>query len=458
MTALHDRTADLLLHRLARAQVAGRLPSVVAGVVRGGSLLWSAGRGFVDGTEPDADVQYRIGSITKPLTALLVMRLRDEGLVGLSDALDRHVPGTPFGDRTVGQLLSHTAGLQAETAGPWWERTAGGPFDALVAPLDGAALHRAGRRFHYSNLGFAVLGELVAQVRGRPWGDCLRVEVLEPLGMRRTSLRPVAPAASGWAVHPFADVVLPEPEHDAGAMAPAGQVWSTVTDLARFATLLAGDGGDVISDDTVAEMSEVIVADEPPSGPPLTGYGLGLSVLWVDGRRLVGHGGSMPGFMAGVLVDRECGSGDGAVILTNATTGSDSALPVDLLGILAREEPALPPPWRPAAEVDPAALEIVGPWHWGPAALTMRLGADGLLELRAMDGTAARESRFCPRRDGTWLGLDGYYAGETLRVVRHPDGTPRHLDLATFVLTRTPYDPAADVPGGVDPRGWRPGT
>ena len=53
-----------------------------------------------------------------------------------------------------------------------------------------------------------------------------------------------------------------------------------------------------------------------------------------------------------------------------------------------------------------------------------------------------------PRADGTWVGLDGYYAGETLRIA------PDHLDLATFVLTRTPYDPEAPVPGGVDERGW----
>ena len=60
-----------------------------------------------------------------------------------------------------------------------------------------------------------------------------------------------------------------------------------------------------------------------------------------------------------------------------------------------------------------------------------------------------RASRFRPRGDGTWRGLDGYFAGETLRV------TPELLTLATFVFTRTPYDPAQPVPGGVDPAGWR---
>ncbi|MCW2531899.1 MAG: putative penicillin-binding protein beta-lactamase class, partial [Blastococcus sp.] len=95
-------TARTLLARTARVQREGRAPSLVAGVVRAGGLAWSAGRGDVP--EPHTDVQYRLGSISKTITAVVVMRLRDEGLVHLDDALDQHLPGTPFGDRTIGQL------------------------------------------------------------------------------------------------------------------------------------------------------------------------------------------------------------------------------------------------------------------------------------------------------------------------------------------------------------------
>ena len=448
------RTGELLLHRLARAQASVRLPSVVAGLVRRGQLVWSAGRGDVPGVgEPDVDVQYRIGSISKPLTALLVMRLRDEGRVDLSDPLDRHLSESPVGDRSVAQLLSHSAGLRAETGGPWWERVPGEPIDEVLAGLGSDAVpHRGGRRFHYSNVGYAVLGELVARLRGRPWAECLQDEVLGPLGMVRTTRRPTGRHATGWAVHPFADVVLPEPEHDAGAMAPAGQLWSTVDDLARLAALLGGDGGnDVVAADTVAEMCEAVVVDDVVGGPA-SGYGLGLQVAWRDGRRLVGHGGSMPGFLAGIEVDRD--SHDGVVVMTNSTAGWDAALPGDLVGILSEHEPVLPEPWHPAPAADQAALELVGPWYWGPAPLVLRLRPDDLLHLGPMDGRA-RASRLRPRGDGTWVGLDGYYAGEVLRVVRHPDGSVRHLDLGSFVLTRTPYDPTADVPGGVDEAGWR---
>jgi hypothetical protein len=72
-----------------------------------------------------------------------------------------------------------------------------------------------------------------------------------------------------------------------------------------------------------------------------------------------------------------------------------------------------------------------------------------MLHLGPLPGRTGRASRFSPRDDGTWVGLDGYYAGETLRIADD------HLDLGTFVFTRTPYDPAAPVPGGVDEQGWR---
>ena len=68
-----------------------------------------------------------------------------------------------------------------------------------------------------------------------------------------------------------------------------------------------------------------------------------------------------------------------------------------------------------------------------------------------------RGARFRPTGAGEWIGLDGYYAGETLRLHHHADGTVSHLDLATFIFTQKPYDPKAPIPGGLDDRGWRPG-
>jgi len=376
------------------------------------------------------------------VTAVVVMRLRDEGRLALDDPLDKHLPGTPLGDRTIGQLLSHLGGVAAESPGQWWERSPGGSLAALGL-TDADRVLPAARRFHYSNLGFGLLGDVVAGARGRAWADVARDEVLAPLGMDRTTPRPAARAAQGFAVHPWSQTVLPEPEHDAGVMAPAGQFWSTLTDLARLATFLIGDTGDVLAPDTLEEMT--VPAGVDPSQPVWAGYGLGVQVQRVDGTTLVGHGGSMPGFLAGIWVDRD--EAVGAFAAGNTTAGLDGGLPAAMLADVRAAEPRVVAPWTPEPPpVDPALL---GPWYWGPSPYVLRAIQGGLLHLGGL-GRPGRASRFRPGPDGTWVGMDGYFAGETLRL--EPDA----LHLVTYVFTRVPYDPAAPVPGGVEAGGWSP--
>ncbi len=446
-------TRRQLDHRLARAQVEGRAPSVVAGLVRDGRLVWSGGRGSVAGAPPTADTQYRIGSITKTFVAVLVLRLRDEGRLDLADPLEAHLAGTAAGDRTVLQLLSHTAGIASETPAPWWERTDGTALRPALTDLLGEQplKHTAGQRFHYSNPGFALLGALVARLRGRPFAEVLHAEILEPLGLRRTTLMPVMPHALGWAVHPWADVVLPEPAHDAGLMAPAGQLWSTVEDLTRFAVFLLDGDDRVLPLATVQEMREPVA----PGGPDGPGYGLGLQARGGP-YGLVGHGGSMPGFLAGLDVAAEAGLG--VVAFANATSGPDlGAVVEDLVDIVASAEPRDPAPWVPSASAEPELLALTGPWYWGAAPYALKLVAERQLELVTLSARG-RESRFRPEPDGAWTGLDGYYRGETLSVRRDASGAVTHLDLGSFVLTREPYAPTPVVPGGVDPAGWAGGT
>ncbi|MEU8773110.1 serine hydrolase domain-containing protein [Streptomyces sp. NPDC048606] len=445
-------TRRALRHRIAVAQSEGRAPSLVAAVVRGGRVVWEGSRTSVEGHGPDGDVQYRIGSITKTFTAVLVMRLRDEGLLDLSDPLGKHLPGSGADEVTIAQLLAHTAGLAAETPGQWWERSSAELRPTLAEVLGEEPFrHAPGRRFHYSNPGYTLLGSLVEALRGRPWEEVLRAEVLEPLGLHRTSGLPRAPHAGGWAVHPWADVMMPEPAEDLGLMAPAGQLWSTTTDLARFAVFLARGDERVLSAASVREMRAPSAPGEP--GFADLGYGLGLQLSEAAGRRLVGHSGSLPGFVAGLWMSEA--DDLAAVVLANCTSGVPTGtVAADLIGIVADAEPRFPEPWRPFTEDARVPLELCGTWYWGTAAQVLRLRSDGSLELGPA-GAVGRTARFRAEDDGTWTGLTGYYAGETLRAVRRGDGTVSHLDLGSFVFTREPYDEGAPVPGGVDPRGWR---
>ncbi|KAF0792312.1 serine hydrolase domain-containing protein [Streptomyces sp. FR-008] len=451
--SLLPATLRALRHRLARAQSESRVPSLVAGVARDGEMIWEGALSALEGVEADGDTQYRIGSISKTFTAVLVMRLRDEGLLELTDPLEKHLPGTGAGRATVADLLSHTGGLAAEAPGEWWERSPG-TLRPELADVLGEEPHRhpVGRVHHYSNPGYTLLGALVEEVRGEPWEKVLRAEVLEPLGLTRTSYAPQAPYAQGWAVHPWADTLLPEPAHDLGRMAPAGQLWSTTRDLLRFAAFLVQGDDAVLGAASVREM-------RTPAAPSLPGaqesaYGLGTQVLSVGGGiTLTGHMGSLPGYLAALLTRED--EGLAAVVLANTTSGPlIGSLAAELIGIVAEAEPSMPRLWRPMAEADPRVLELAGAWYWGVTPYGLHYGADGGVELRPLKGVG-RAARFVPAGDGTWRGLDGYFLGETLRPVRDAEGTLTHLDLGSFVFTREPYAPDSVVPGGVDAKGWR---
>ncbi|MEU1315266.1 serine hydrolase domain-containing protein [Streptomyces tibetensis] len=447
-------TRRALLHRVAVAQAEGRAPSLVAAVVRDGTTVWTGARSSVEGHAPDENVQYRIGSITKTFTAVLVLRLRDEGALALGDPLEKHLPGTGVGEVTVAELLAHTGGLAAETPGPWWERSPGSLRPELADVLgDRPLLTPPGRRFHYSNPGYALLGALIEKLRGASWEDVLRREVLEPLGLHRTSVRPQAPNAGGWAVHPWADVMLPEPIEDLGRMAPAGQLWSTTGDLARFAAFLLKGDERVLSAGSLREMRTPSAPHEAADVASGYAYCLGMEIRRRNGRSLVGHTGSLPGFLACLMISVE--DDVAAITLANSTSGPLLfPLAADLVRIVAEAEPRIPAPWKPLPDVDQSLLELTGQWYWGTHAFALRLTADGLLSLGPLTG-AGRRSRFRANGDGTWTGLEGYYAGELLKAVRRPDGSVGHLDLGSFVFTRQPYDEGAPVPGGVDPEGWR---
>lgn len=399
--------------RLVRVQRAGRLPSVVGGLIRDGVLVETVG------IHADVSTAYRIGSITKTLTAVLVMQLRDEGLLRLGDPVGSHLGGIGYADTSIADLLGHTGGMQSEPAGPWWERHACGSYADLVAANDGSGrVAGSGDFFHYSNLGYGLLGEVVARLRGAPWWDVVQQRLLEPLGMRRTTWGPVAPHADGRSVVHLTGELADEPHTDTGAMAPAGQLWSTIGDLATWAGVLIGRQPDLLAADTAAEM-------RTPRLDP--GYGLGLRLVGVSGTQLVGHTGSMPGFMASLFVDPV--TGDGAVALTNGTTGLEAdRIPAALL---AGSAPEVAAPWSPSDGVPDEVRPLLGWWFWGNTATEWRW-QEGLLEVRAAQSAELLYS-FELRTDQTLVGVSGYHRGEALHV--HAD----HLECATFGYTRQPY-------------------
>nr|WP_179503713.1 serine hydrolase domain-containing protein [Nocardioides daedukensis] len=433
-------TSRRLLAVLARAQVEGRVPSVVAGVIRDGSLVWHGGYGDVPG-DP-LEVQYKIGSITKTMTAVLVLQLVRDGQVALADPIGSVLGDIGHGDRTVRSLLAHNSGMQAEPSGPWWERSAGGTFAELAGANDGtSAPLPVGEQFHYSNLAYGLLGELVARLRGGTWWDAVQERILQPLGMTRTTYQAVAPHAQGASVHAFSNEVTAEPHPDTGAMAPAGQLWSTVADLTTYAAFLLEGHRDVLDKEHLEQ------AYIPQSGALGTGldysHGLGFQMFRGGSGTLIGHTGSMPGFVATCFIDRARRTG--VVAFGNSMSGLPAVgLASGLLEDLESSEPTLPPPWRPSSPPPDLVRDVLGTWHWGPT--LHQFSWEGEEVVVRKNQVVVHRYRVQGDR---LVGTAGHHLGEALKVVRNDDGTVNHLDLSTFIFTRTPYDPAAPIPGGV---------
>lgn len=449
--ALDPNLTHLFDARLAEAQRASRAPSATAAVIGAGQVVWSGAAGHLtgraDGEKATTTTQYRIGSITKTFTAVLTLRLVDDGLVELTDPIAKHLP--ELADRLPGvrvsELLTHGAGLPAETEGTWWERSHGRTWEELLPSV--RAMHRPGRRFHYSNVGFAVAGELVARLRESTWWDRMQAEVLEPLGLTDTTYAPTDGAAPGLAVHPYADLLHDEPATDTLSMAPAGQLWSTVHDLAVFATFLARGDERILSDELRREMHLPALINDEPGTTYTRAYGFGLDIINADGQRFIGHGGSMPGHQSVLRIDPD--TADGVIHLVNSTAG----LALDSLGLvrtLRDHSPTHPAHWT-AATPPAATADITGTWFWGPRPHVLTAERDGL-RMTPVDG--GRGSRFVPHSSGGWVGIDEYFAGERLTVHAGATGSAPYLDLGSFRFTRTPYDPDGDIPGGAG-TGWR---
>lgn len=435
--SLLPQTARAVDTATAQAQADGQVPSLVTAVVRGGALVHFAGAGELP--RPSPDTQYRIGSITKTMTAVLVLSLRDQGRLALDDPLSQYLPGTPIGAVTLRQLLGHVAGLQREPAGSWWERRPGAGVPALLAELRSDQLvHPPYRKHHYSNLAYGLLGALLAGVTGQPFEELLATDILQPLGMARTTYHATEPFARGYVVHPWHGTLREEPRHDAAAMAPAGQLWSTARDLAAWAGFLAEPCGGVLAPAAVDEMCAPVVITDLTTWT--AGHGLGLQ-LWRCGERVyVGHTGSMPGYLAALVVHRPTATG--VVCFANAYTlrgaGIGEVARSILTAVLDRE-PVPVAPWRPGALPPPEAEPLTGRWWW--MAQEFQLSWDARRRQLVMIDLAdpGDEWRFTAEGPDRWRCRSGANHGEVMQVRRARSGAVTALDIAGCVFTRDPW-------------------
>jgi CubicO group peptidase (beta-lactamase class C family) len=420
------------LERLVRKdQRDKRLPSIVAAALRDGETVWETAVGAADvAAERDAtpDTQYRLGSITKTFTAAAIMQLRDAGKLDLEDTLDRHVAGAAHAP-TLRRLLSHTSGLQRETHDDAWLNKQFAAVPELLETFDRAeGVLPPGARFHYSNLAFALLGIVVERVSGTPYTEYVEQQLLRPLGLKRTSFEPDGNAATGYLVKPYVEGVWAEAPVETGAWIAAGQMWGTVRDLCRWAAFLADPDEAVLKRETVEEMRTVqSIADHIRW---TAGYGLGIQLMRDGERILAGHGGSMPGFIAGVFVSPA--DEIGVAVLTNSSTARVGQLLLKLVGTTVDRWPVPPKPWRVDDAPPEDVVALLGIWYMEGDQVVFRW-RDGRLEAQ-FTGVDDWEppAVFDRDADGRWRIVSGWEHGEVLRIEAD------RMVLAGYPVTREP--------------------
>ena len=341
--SLHSQLMEvdsMIAAELARRPVG----SVTAGVVVGKQLIWSKSYGDADMEKKipaDADTVYRIGSITKMFTALMLEQLVDVGKVHLSDPVEKYFPEIKlvqgrFPDAppiTLVQLATHTSGLGREPdhteayvtgAVADWEKT-------LIAALP--HLHyeyEPGTRFFYSNIGFAVLGAALSRAAGESYVEYVPKHIFEPLGMTHSALerntQMLPHLSKGYQLTGQGDGVdseTPQREHETGRgyKVPNGAIYTTVGDLARFASFLMGQGPESVLKTASLDRFQKQLA--VPADIGLTsGYGIGFQVDRRDNYVAFGHGGAVAGYTSMLIMNRA--KGIGVIVFSNGAADPTS--------------------------------------------------------------------------------------------------------------------------------------
>jgi len=315
------------------------IASLTIGVVTPQGLVWTRSYGFADmSTRRLANRQsvYRIGSITKMFTALMLQQLVAAGKIQLTDPAERYYPEIKeirgysklTAPITVQQLATMRAGIarEPEQEGPFWT----GPVATWDSTLHLALPHTnmalvPGTKFLYSNIGYAILGATLGRAAGVPYVQWETERILEPLGMRHTAFE-IEPAIAPDVTRGYdisqAGVADPaqsvrESITGRGYKVPNGAIYTTVDDLSRFLVLQLGHGPPAVV--APARLDSAFKGVLDANGKPTVTYGLGFGVDRNGDRNFYGHNGGVAGYTALLLFDRE--RQVGVITLRNATGG-----------------------------------------------------------------------------------------------------------------------------------------
>ena len=284
-----------------------------AAVLVPGLGAWEGASGVSFGTTPvTSDMLFGIGSVTKSFVATLVLRLVEEGVLGLDDSLGQWLPDLPNVATTITlrQLLNHTSGVADFTKNPAW-----GPAiladvehrwspEETITTLVGAPLFAPGAGYQYSSTNYLLVGMVIEAATGRNVAGELRNRVLTPAALAHVFFSVEEPIV-GTVAHRWEDVDGDGELEDLSSLSPkaldsmlwtAGALYATARDVVEYSSALFG--GRLLSSASLAAMLEWI----PYPNDPALGYGFGILIIppshFLPGVPAYGHDGTVPGFKA----------------------------------------------------------------------------------------------------------------------------------------------------------------
>ena len=314
-------------------------PGGVVLIMKDGKVIFRKAYGLAS-VELEVPMQpdrvFRIGSITKQITAAAVLKLAEDGKVDLSAPISRYLFELPkaWETVTVEQLLNHTAGIPNHTETQTYRirmREDLSPTQLLEAyvarlPLD----FEPGSKYHYSNTGYILLGMLIEKTSGQTYGDFLHKRLFEPLGLKRLRYGSETELIPGM-VPGYTTGSRPAPYRSTTQAFASGGLVSTADDLARWLQFLYG--GKVLKHESLARMLTPLRLRDGKE----MGYGFGVGFRPVAGTHLhlAGHAGGVPGYKSWAEADPATRT---IVVILNNTDvpkGDDAAYGKCIFAILA---------------------------------------------------------------------------------------------------------------------------
>jgi CubicO group peptidase (beta-lactamase class C family) len=425
-------------------------PGVSIGLVYDQELIWAKSYGYADlvnKTTATPSTAYRIASLSKVFTATAILQLRDTGLLQLDDPVAKHLDWFRLQDKhpdssviTIRHLLTHTSGLPRELDALYWDEMDFPDREAFVKMLQEAStiLPRE-TKFKYSNVAFGVLGLLVEAVSEQNYSDYVTENIFAPLGMTASRVLPpkdMPALATGYKYRKPGKPRIEEPFTDLAAMVSAGNLASTVEDLAKFLALQFREGpaggAQILKGPTLREMQRVHWLDPEWEG----GRGLGWGILRLNGRTLIGHGGYVPGHTTTITADPK--EKFAVIVLTNAGDGEPFSYARQAWSIVA---PAVIKAMAEAEKppvADESWVQYVGLYEWDDGAVSRVMLLNGELALvdPASDTPWESRVRLEPVSDGVFKMKDPTQEGELVRFELDADGKVTRMVLPGYSLQK----------------------